>query len=40
MTTPDKSKRFALGKGLESLLPSRPAAAAAVVPVIAAEACA
>jgi ParB family chromosome partitioning protein len=38
MTTPDKSKRFALGKGLESLLPSRPAAAAAVVPVIAAEA--
>jgi ParB family chromosome partitioning protein len=38
MTTPDKSKRFALGKGLESLLPSRPAAVAAVVPVIAAEA--
>jgi ParB family chromosome partitioning protein len=36
MTTPDKSKRFALGKGLESLLPARPVPA--VVPTITAEA--
>jgi len=36
MPTPPPNKRFGLGKGLESLLPSRPAAA--VVPAIAAVA--